>query len=57
MVTFLIVTFRGKYSGSAVEVDVVVMVVDFRSVCRMCVCVLWKLIVSEVIGVWISVIF
>ena len=39
MVTFLIVTFRGKYSGSAVEVDVVVMVVDFRSVCRICVCV------------------
>ena len=38
MATFLIVTFRGKYSGSAVKVDVVVMVVDFRSVCKMCVC-------------------
>ena len=38
MATFLIVTFRGKYSGSAVKVDVAVMVVDFRSVCKMCVC-------------------
>lgn len=41
------------YSGSAVEVDVVVMVMDFRSFCRMY--LMEELFASNVIGVWIGV--
>ena len=41
------------YSCSAVEVDVVVMVMDFRSFCRMC--LMEDLFTSNVIGVGIGV--
>ena len=48
------VIFGAVYSGITVEVDVAVMVMDFQSVCRMC--VVGDLFVSEVTSVWNCVI-
>ena len=45
--------FPDVFSGSPVEVDVVVMVIDFWSVCRMC--LVGDSFVPEMIGVWIDV--